>query len=200
MGATGSDDIELVGITALGAQRAAEMRALIRDIPDYPHPPIIFRDITGLLADPAALHDMIEAFAHLYPGGRTRDGAKIDLVAAIEARGFMIGAPLAVRLGVGFIPLRKAGKLPPPVTTVEYALEYGTAAIEARAETFPTGAQVLLVDDVLATGGTAVAAAELVEACGGHVAGVAFLMELAGLGGREKLADWQVDTLLAVAG
>jgi len=176
------------------------LRALIRDVPDYPHPPVIFRDITGLLADGRALHDVIEAFAQLYAHRMTRGGRPIDLVAAMEARGFMLGAPLAVRLGVGFVPLRKAGKLPPPVCTVEYALEYGTAAIESRADTFPKGAHVLIVDDILATGGTALAAVELIETLGGTVSALAFLMELTGLGGREKLAGREVDTLLAAAG
>lgn len=195
-----ADDIQLVGMTSIGAERAAELRALIRDIPDYPHPPVIFRDITGLLADGRALSDVIEAFAQLFPDGKTRDGRPIDLVAAMEARGFMLGSALAVRLGVGFVPIRKAGKLPPPVRQVEYQLEYGTAVIEVRADTFPPGASVLLVDDVLATGGTADAAARLVDASGGTVAAMVFLMELVGLGGREKLAGREVDTLLAVSG
>lgn len=193
------DDIQLRGLTSIGAERAAELRALIRDVPGFPQPPVVFRDITGLLADARALHDVIEAFAALYPGGRTRSGQKIDLVAAMEARGFMLGAPLAVRLGVGFVPLRKAGKLPPPVKRVEYELEYGTAAIETRSDTFPKDANVLVVDDVLATGGTAEAAAKLVESLGSHVVGIVFLLELAGLGGREKLAGYDVETLLATA-
>ncbi|MFE4466603.1 adenine phosphoribosyltransferase, partial [Oerskovia sp. NPDC056781] len=116
----------------------------------------------------------------------------------LEARGFLIGAPLATRLGVGFLPLRKAGKLPPPTETVTYDLEYGTASIELRTGTLAPGARVLVVDDVLATGGTASAGAELVERCGGVVVGLAFLLELDGLGGRERLAGRQVDTLLRV--
>lgn len=194
------DGIALVDITSIGAERAAELRALIRDVPDYPHPPILFRDITGLLADGRALHDVIEAFAQLYANGKTRGGHPIDLVAAMEARGFIFGAPLAVRLGVGFVPLRKAGKLPPPVHVVAYDLEYGTAAIECRAGTIPVGANVLIVDDILATGGTSLAAIKLVESLGGKVSALAFLMELTGLGGREKLAGREVDTLLAAAG
>lgn len=186
-----TDDISLVALAGLGPARAAEVRALIHDVPDYPHPPVVFRDITPLLADGAALADVIEAFARIVDahGG-------VDVVAGMEARGFLLGAALATRLGVGFLPLRKAGKLPPPVERVEYELEYGVAAIELRPGTLRPGARVLLVDDVLATGGTARAAATLVERCGGVVAGLAFLLELAGLGGRDRLAGRTVDTLL----
>lgn len=186
-----ADDISLVALSGLGQERAAEVRALVRDVPDYPHPPIVFRDITPLLADGSALGDVIEAFA-----GLAAVGGGVDVVAGMEARGFLLGAPLAVRLGVGFLPLRKAGKLPPPVERVDYHLEYGTAAIELRSGTLRPGARVLLVDDVLATGGTAAAAAELVERCGGQVVALAFLLELAGLGGRARLAGRTVETLL----
>ena len=190
-----SDDISLVALSGLGPDRAAEIRALIRDVPGYPHDPIIFRDITPLLADGAALRDVVEAFAQLCEGD---GGHAIDIVAGMEARGFLLGAPLATRLGVGFVPLRKAGKLPPPVERVDYELEYGSAAIELRTGTLPAGARVLLVDDVLATGGTAAAAAELVERCDGKVVATAFLMELGGLGGRERLSGRVVETLLRV--
>jgi adenine phosphoribosyltransferase len=186
-----ADDISLVALSGLGQERAAEVRALVRDVPDYPHPPIVFRDITPLLADGSALRDVTEAFAGL----AAADGG-VDVVAGMEARGFLLGAPLAVRLGVGFLPLRKAGKLPPPVERVDYDLEYGTAAIELRTGTLRPGARVLLVDDVLATGGTAAAAAELIERCGGRVVALAFLLELAGLGGRARLAGRTVETLL----
>jgi len=190
-----ADDIELVSLSALGADRAAELRRLIRDIPGFPHDPIIFRDITPLLADGHAFKDVIEAFAKLCEG---LNGLKVDAVAGMEARGFILGAPLATRLGVGFIPLRKAGKLPPPVTKVEYDLEYGTAAMELTKGTLKPGASVLIVDDVLATGGTAKAAAHLIEQSGGKVAALVFLMELAGLGGAAKLSDYKVETLLRV--
>ncbi|MCK0115541.1 adenine phosphoribosyltransferase [Isoptericola sp. CG 20/1183] len=186
-----TDDISLVALAGLGPARAAEVRALIHDVPDYPHPPVVFRDITPLLADGPALADVIEAFAAVVA---SHDG--VDVVAGMEARGFLLGAPLATRLGVGFLPLRKAGKLPPPVERVDYELEYGSASIELRSGTLRPGARVLLVDDVLATGGTARAAAALVERCGGVVAGLAFLLELAGLGGRDRLAGRTVDTLL----
>ncbi len=186
-----TDDISVVALSGLGPGRAAEVRALVRDVPDYPHPPVVFRDITPLLADGAALGDVIEAFARL----AAADGG-VDVVAGMEARGFLLGAPLALRLGVGFLPLRKAGKLPPPVERVDYDLEYGTAAIELRTGTLRPGARVLVVDDVLATGGTAAAAAELVERCGGQVVALAFLLELAALGGRARLAGRTVETLL----
>ena len=190
-----SDDISLVALSGLGPERAAEVRALIRDVPGYPHEPIIFRDITPMLADGTALADVVEAFARLCEGP---EGHGVDVVAGMEARGFLLGAPLATRLGVGFVPLRKAGKLPPPVERVDYDLEYGSAAIEVRRGTFAPGQRVLLVDDVLATGGTAAAAAELVERSGGHVVALAFLLELAGLGGRERLTGRFVETLLRV--
>ncbi|MFE5308047.1 adenine phosphoribosyltransferase [Isoptericola sp. NPDC056573] len=187
------DDIVVDGLGGLGPERAAEVRALIRDVPDYPHPPVVFRDITPLLADGPALADVVEAFARLVDA----DGG-VDVVAGMEARGFLLGAPLATRLGVGFLPLRKAGKLPPPVERVDYDLEYGSAAIELRTGTLEAGARVLLVDDVLATGGTAYAAAELVERSGGQVVALAFLLELSGLGGRDRLTGRTVEALLRV--
>jgi adenine phosphoribosyltransferase len=190
-----TDDIALVSLSGLGAERAAEIRALIRDVPGYPHEPVVFRDITPLLADGPALADVVEAFARLVDV----DGG-VDVVAGMEARGFLVGAPLALRLGVGFLPLRKAGKLPPPVERADYELEYGSAAIELRSGTLRPGARVLVVDDVLATGGTAAAAAELVERCGGEVVALAFLLELGGLGGRDRLVGRKVETLLRVDG
>lgn len=190
-----TDDISLVALSGLGPQRATEVRALIRDVPGYPHEPIIFRDITPLLADGRALADVIEAFARLCAGPA---GHVVDVVAGMEARGFLLGAPLATRLGVGFVPLRKAGKLPPPVDRVEYDLEYGSAAIELRRGTITRGQRVLVIDDVLATGGTAAAAAELVERSGAEVVALAFLLELAGQGGRERLEGRVLETLLRV--
>ncbi len=197
------DDIVPDALTLLGESRAAEIRGLIRDVPDYPHPPVVFRDITPLLADGDALSDVVEAFASLHLADHRADGGlavagEIDVVAGMEARGFLLGAPLATRLGVGFLPLRKAGKLPPPVDRVDYDLEYGSAAIELRTGTLHPGARVLLIDDVLATGGTARAAAELVERAGGRVVALAFLLELVGLGGRDALTGRTVETLLRV--
>lgn len=188
-----TDEITLAALSGLGPERAAQVRALITDVPDFPLPGILFRDITPLLADGPALADVVEAFAAV-----AEDVGSIDVVAGMEARGFLLGAPLATRLGVGFLPLRKAGKLPPPTERVEYELEYGSAAIELRAGTLTPGARVLLVDDVLATGGTAEAAARLVEQSGGVVAGLVFLLELVALSGRDKLRERTVDTLLRV--
>ncbi len=173
--------------------RLARVLELVRAVPDYPGPGIVFRDITGLLADGDAFGHVVEAL-----GDVARAAGGVDLVAGMEARGFLIGAPLATHLGVGFVPLRKAGKLPPPTDTVTYDLEYGTATIELRSGTLPPGARVLVVDDVLATGGTAAAGAELVERGGGVVVGLAFLLELEGLGGRERLAGREVATLVHV--
>lgn len=184
--------IQLAALISLGEERALELRNLIRDVPGFPHDPIIFRDITPLLADGPAFHDVIEAFAS------AAQDLQVDVVAGMEARGFILGAALAIRLGVGVIPLRKAGKLPPPVLRVDYGLEYGTAAMELTAGTLPVGSNVLIVDDVLATGGTAKAAVELVEQAGGNVTALLFLMELVGLGGAEQLAGHRVETLLRV--
>ncbi|WP_251150896.1 adenine phosphoribosyltransferase [Cellulosimicrobium sp. Marseille-Q4280] len=192
--AAGTDGLRAVGLGGLGPDRSARVLELVRSVPDYPGPGITFRDITGLLADGDAFRHVIEALGHVVDAV---DGG-IDLVAGLEARGFLLGAPLATHLGVGFVPLRKAGKLPPPTDAVTYDLEYGTATIELRAGTLRPGARVLVVDDVLATGGTAAAGAELVERAGGVVVGLAFLMELDGLGGRDRLAGRGVTTLLHV--
>jgi adenine phosphoribosyltransferase len=187
------DGLRAVGLAALGPQRAARVLELVRAVPDYPGPGITFRDITGLLADGDAFGHVVEAL-----GAVAHAAGGVDLVAGMEARGFLLGAPLATHLGVGFVPLRKAGKLPPPTDAVTYDLEYGTATIELRTGTLPSGARVLVVDDVLATGGTAAAGAELVERGGGVVVGLAFLMELDGLGGRGRLAGRDVTTLVHV--
>jgi adenine phosphoribosyltransferase len=188
------DDITLVGLRGLGAQRAFQIRHLIRDVPGWPIDPVVFRDITPLLADGRAMSDVVDAFARMFADSNNR----IDVVAGMEARGFLLGAPVAVHWNIGFVPLRKAGKLPPPVKRVEYDLEYGTAAMELREGTLAPGARVLIIDDVLATGGTAKAAAELVEKSGGEVVGFAFLLELGGMGGREQLVGHRVETLLRV--
>ncbi|MCL2594664.1 MAG: adenine phosphoribosyltransferase [Promicromonosporaceae bacterium] len=185
-----SDDLEATGLSVLGEARAAEIRRLIRDVPGFPHPPIVFRDITPLLADAAAFADVVEAFA------LSCREYQIDLVAGIEARGFLFGAPLALRLGVGFVPLRKKGKLPPPVRRATYDLEYGSDTLEVRDGTFTPGMRVLLIDDVLATGGTAVAGVELIEAADAKVVATTFLLELTGLPGRSRLANHHINTLL----
>lgn len=181
-----------VALSGLVPERATRVRDLIADVPNFPEPGVLFKDITPLLADAEGLADVVEAFTRL----ALADG--VDVVAGMEARGFLLGAPVAHALGLGFLPLRKAGKLPPPTHRVSYDLEYGSAAIELRAGTLTPGARVLIIDDVLATGGTAAAAAELVEKCGGVVSGLAFLIELEALHGRDRLQGHNVDTLLRV--
>jgi adenine phosphoribosyltransferase len=168
--------------------------ALVRDVPDFPEPGVVFKDITPLLADPAALALAHDEIAKPFAG----DG--VDVVAGIEARGFMLGPPVAERLGVGFVPLRKAGKLPWHTRSVSYDLEYGRDTIEVHADAIGPSARVLIVDDVLATGGTAAAARELVARSGGEVTGVAVLLELVFLGGRERLPGERVHSVLQVEG
>lgn len=170
---------------------AARIEALVRDVPDYPTPGVVFKDITPLLADADAFAATIRAMAHAIPG-------PIDLVAGMEARGFIVAAPVAQELGAGFIPIRKAGKLPGPVASREYELEYGAATVEVHPFTVPAGSRVLVVDDVLATGGTALATIELLEECGAEVVGLSFLMDLTFLPGRERLAGHAVNALLNV--
>jgi adenine phosphoribosyltransferase len=159
-----------------------DVAALIRAIPDFPIPGILFRDITPLLKDAGGFRAMIDLFVDKF-----RD-ARIDQVIGIEARGYMIGAPLAYALGAGFVPVRKPGKLPGAKHTEEYALEYGTNSLEIHDDAVGAGERVLVVDDLLATGGTIAATLRLLEKLGAHAAGVAVLIELAALGGRERLA------------
>src|SRR5829696_6660848 len=166
----------------------SSLRALVRDVPDFPQAGIIFRDITPLLGNGAALRSAVNALAGLYQ--------EIDSVIGIESRGFILGAPVAYALGVGMVPVRKLGRLPRPTERADYALEYGTNTVEIHADALRPGEQVLIVDDVLATGGTAAATAELVERLGGQVAGIAVLIELPELGGRERLAGYHVTSLL----
>ncbi len=162
----------------------------IRPLPDFPKPGILFRDITPLLADHAALAAAIAAMAEPWRAGT------IDAVAAVEARGFLFAGPLALDLGVGVIPVRKPGKLPADTIAHEYELEYGRDRLEMHRGVLAAGARVLVVDDVLATGGTAAACMRLVEAAGGTVAGAAFLVEIAPLGGRERLAPHRVESVI----
>ena len=163
----------------------------LREIPDYPEPGVLFRDITPLLADGAAFSEVIRALGEHYAG-------KVDAVAGLESRGFILAAPLALELGVGMIVVRKAGKLPPPVIGVDYSLEYGTARMEIRPQSVHEGQRVLIIDDVLATGGTARAAVDLLNQCGASVEALAVLMELDALNGRAKLDDVTVETALHV--
>lgn len=163
----------------------------IRDIPDFPKEGVVFKDITPLLADKKAFSYTIDAIAHHF------DRDAVDKVLGIEARGFMIAAPLAYRFTAGLIPVRKAGKLPWEVRSAEYELEYGTDRLEIHGDAISPGERILIVDDVLATGGTARATAELTENCGGKVAGIAMIMELTFLGGRSKLVDHELFSLIS---
>ena len=158
-----------------------DIRALVRTVPDFPKPGILFRDITTLLKDAAGFHEVVEKFAAAY-----RD-SPIEKIAAIESRGFIIGAALAYRLNVGFVPIRKAGKLPAENFGQDYALEYGADRLEVHRDGIRAGERMLLVDDLIATGGTAVAALELVRIAGGRVVGCAFVIDLPDLGGRARL-------------
>ncbi|WP_081795338.1 adenine phosphoribosyltransferase [Nocardioides sp. URHA0020] len=169
---------------------------LIADVPDFPEPGIVFKDITPLLADHTALTAVIGALAE---AGRDDDGRPVvDKVLGMESRGFILGAPVALALGVGFVPVRKAGKLPRATYAVSYSLEYGRATLEVHQDALQPGDRVLLVDDVLATGGTAKATMELVEQCGATVHAVAMLMELGFLPGRAAIGDVDLTTLLTV--
>jgi adenine phosphoribosyltransferase len=162
----------------------------IRDIPDYPRPGVIFKDITPLLADGKAFSEVVDALAAAY--------GTVDKVVGIEARGFILAAPVATRLGAGFVPVRKKGKLPGPTFAADYELEYGTATIEVHQDAFEPADRVLIVDDVLATGGTAAATANLVQRTGAEVAGIAVMIELSFLHGRTKLPDLPLTALLTV--
>jgi adenine phosphoribosyltransferase len=166
------------------------LRRLVRDVPDYPQPGVVFKDITPLLADAAAFAATIEALS----SGHER----IDKVAGIEARGFILAAPVARQLDVGFVPVRKLGKLPGPTHAETYQLEYGTAAVEVKTDAFEPGERVLVIDDVLATGGTAAATAALIKRCGAEVSSLSVLIELGFLGGRANLPDLEVRTLIVI--
>jgi len=162
----------------------------VRDIPDYPQRGVVFKDITPLLADGQALNAVVDALAAMY--------GPVDKVAGIEARGFILAAPVACRLGAGFVPIRKKGKLPGATFAQDYELEYGTATIEVLRDAFDPADRVLVIDDVLATGGTARATADLVQRAGARVAGLAVLLELSFLNGRAKLPGLEVSALLTV--
>lgn len=166
--------------------------ARVRDIPDHPEPGILFKDITPLLNDAAALRSSVEEMAAPYRG------LAVDHVVGLEARGFIFGAPIALELGAGFVPARKIGKLPAETIEQSYDLEYGTAAVEIHSDAIAPGSRVLIVDDVLATGGTGRAAVDLVRRAGGTVVGFSVLMELGALRGREKMPDVEPHVLLSV--
>jgi adenine phosphoribosyltransferase len=154
---------------------------LVRDVPDFPKPGVVFKDITPLLADPAGLAAVVDGLVEAFAGEH------VDKVVGIEARGFVVAAPLAVRLGAGFVPVRKVGKLPWTTHAQEYDLEYGTDRLEVHQDAITSGERVLIIDDVIATGGTAEATARLVELLGGEVVGLGFLIELGFLGGAARL-------------
>ncbi|MFA7343912.1 MAG: adenine phosphoribosyltransferase [Terrimicrobiaceae bacterium] len=170
---------------------STQIRAAIRAIPDFPKPGILFRDITPVLADPAIFRAAIGEFA-----GICRR-AKAEKIAGIDARGFLFGATVAYELGLGFVPVRKKGKLPFHTITQSYDLEYGSSEVEIHTDAFAKGERVALIDDLLATGGTAGAAIKLIRQSGAHVVAAAFLIELAGLGGREVLGDVEVTSIVS---
>ena len=171
------------------------LASLVRDVPDFPEPGIVFKDISPLLADHDGFTQVVE---HLAAAGRDETGALlVDKVIGIEARGFILAAPVALALGAGFVPVRKAGKLPRKTFQQTYDLEYGTATLEMHEDALEGGERVLVVDDVLATGGTIEATVALVERAGAHVAAVSVLIELGFLAGRERLADLPLRSLLA---
>ncbi len=170
--------------------KAQALKKYIRDIPDFPKPGILFRDITTLLKDKRALKEAIDALVAKYKG------KKVDAVVAVESRGFIIGGALAYRLGAGFVPVRKKGKLPWHTHAVTYSLEYGTDTIEMHTDAIRSGDRVLIVDDLIATGGTVRAVAELVKKFEGKVIGVAFLIELTALNGRAQLEGYPIFSLI----
>ena len=167
-----------------------DLKDYIRDIPDFPEPGILFRDITPLLRDAEAFAEAINRLEEKY-----RD-LDFETIVAVESRGFVFGAPLAYKMGKGFVPVRKAGKLPGATHSAEYSLEYGTNEMEIHVGDISQGERVLILDDLLATGGTLEATIELVEVSGGAVAGIGLVIELSGLGGRERLAEYEIFSLV----
>ena len=170
--------------------KAIHLEDRIRDIPDFPQKGILFKDITPLLQDPAAFQHALDSLAAHYKD------AGIEAVVGVESRGFIFGAPLAYMLNCAFVPVRKFGKLPSQTVSVEYALEYGTNIVEVHRDAIKPDQRVLIVDDLLATGGTVAASIELVEKLGGQIAGIAFLVELSYLKGRERLQGHEVFALI----
>jgi len=166
------------------------LKRYIREIPDWPKPGVLFYDITTLLKDPVGLHHAVDALANHFVG------RLVDRVVGIEARGFIFAPMVAYRLNAGFVPVRKPKKLPAETISASYSLEYGKDALEMHRDAITPGQEVLIIDDLLATGGTAVAVAQLVESLGGHIAGIGFLIELEFLKGREKLPQYEVHSVL----
>lgn len=168
-----------------------DLKEYIREIPDWPKKGILFRDITTLLSNQRAFTAALDALCSDF------SDAGVEYVAAVEARGFIFGAAVAAKLGAGFIPIRKKGKLPWKTESISYDLEYGADTLEVHRDALSGRARVLMIDDLLATGGTMSAACRLIEKIGGDVIGIAFLLELAGLGGREKLADYKIKSIIS---
>ncbi|HWB37875.1 MAG TPA: adenine phosphoribosyltransferase [Rugosimonospora sp.] len=177
--------------TGTGTRAAELITASMVDVPDFPQPGVLFKDLTPLFADGPAFRGVIDAIAERYDGG-------FDVVVGVEARGFVIAAAVAYATGMGVVPVRKKGKLPRPTFSASYALEYGEATLEVHQDAFVAGQRVLLLDDVLATGGTVEAAAALVGRAGGSVAGVCVLLELSFLGGRRRLGDLPLTALVTI--
>jgi adenine phosphoribosyltransferase len=169
-----------------------QIKDAIRDIPDFPKPGIVFKDITPILKDPALCENIVDAFIEKLKGIR------IDVIAGVESRGFLFGLTLATRLGVPFIPVRKAGKLPYTIKQKAYKLEYGTAIIEMHVDAFEPGQHILIHDDLLATGGTVTAASELITEMGGVIAGFSFVVGLGFLNGQERIHPWS-DNIIVLA-
>jgi adenine phosphoribosyltransferase len=169
-----------------------DLKKLIRDIPDFPQPGIVFKDITPLLKDSAGLAAAVDAMTAPWVGER------IDTVLAVEARGYLLGTPVALRLGAGFVPVRKPGKLPYETVSVDYELEYGTDTIEMHRDAVRPGQRVLIVDDILATGGTLAAAICMVEGAGTDVVGLSVLAELGFLDGRDRLKGYRLETVMTL--
>ena len=174
------------------APSSPDLRPLIRDIPDYPKPGILFRDISPLLGEPAACSDAVRQLAEPYRN------QQIDLIAGAEARGFILAAPMAVELGAGFVPIRKPAKLPFETHSIDYQLEYGTDSLEIHVDGVKPGQRVLLVDDLLATGGTALATLDLLRQAGADIVGCSFVVDLPDLGGRKRLEEQGVSVLTLV--
>jgi adenine phosphoribosyltransferase len=170
---------------------ADDLRALIREVADFPKPGIRFYDITTLLKEGDAFREVIDRMAEQI------GDAQVDVVVGMESRGFIFSAPLAYKLGAGFVPVRKLGKLPAETIEVEYELEYGTATLEIHSDAITKGQQVLIVDDLLATGGTVLGTIELVRRLGGEIAGLSFMVELTGLHGRDKLDEFDIHALIS---
>ena len=167
-----------------------DLKEYIRDIPDFPEPGILFRDITPLLRNPTAFKYAVDSLEDLF------QAVSFDTVVAVESRGFLFGAPLAYRMGKSFVPVRKQGKLPADTRSAQYSLEYGSSIMEIHADAIGAGERVLVLDDLLATGGTLDATARLIEMSGGIVVGIGLVIELTDLGGRQRLGDYQVCSLI----